>query len=83
MEYFGINEDVNKFAQRFFKGEDIYGVKDEYDQEWKNYFAANPSIKVECKIRKVIFLTKNVNKGSNTKKFSQIRPKTSKDLQLF
>ncbi len=49
MRYFGMNEDVNKFAQHFFKGEGFYGDKDEYDKDWKEYFSANPSIQVECK----------------------------------
>ena len=49
MQYFGINEDVNKFAQHFFKGEGFYGVREDYDQEWKDYFSANPAIQVECK----------------------------------
>ena len=49
MDYFGLRDDVNVFARHVFNGEMLFGHPQEYDQEWKEYVAANPNLQVECK----------------------------------
>ena len=57
MTSFGLKDDVNVFARHVFNGEMLYGNHQEYDKEWKDYFAANPEIQVECKlISPILFL---------------------------
>jgi len=42
----GINEDINKFAQHFFRGNLWLGNFWEYTKQWEEFSEANPNLKI-------------------------------------
>ncbi|CAG5110887.1 Oidioi.mRNA.OKI2018_I69.chr2.g5238.t1.cds [Oikopleura dioica] len=77
MASYGLKDDINVFARHVFNGEMLYGNHQEYDQEWKDFFAANPHIQVEWfKFEDVIS-----NKAENIKRLAKFLNVENPDIE--